>query len=148
MLKTRWLWFFMLIAMCVGWYCIPTEIMLGNDLIKKVQPGMTQEQVERILGVQPGDYTTAPYKYEPLSFICPPEWKEDCEREHEEWLNGGFEGLTKREWITDEIHVIVGFNNAGRAYSIRTSPIFSTRKPSFYKRIRSWFRQNVWDRIF
>src|SRR5262249_14959883 len=68
-----------------------------EELSAKIKPGMTEQEVEAIVGCPPGDYTTRPYDDPPT-------------------LRGAFflsKSVIHRVWISDSGRIAVFFNKQG-----------------------------------
>lgn len=106
--------------------------------VERIQYGWDERQVVRILGVPAGDYATSPEEYR-LAF------NPFCYAK----LWGDRPLAARKDWITDEAHLILGFNDCGQVnfkqlYSLESAP--STLRLSFiqpFHKFWSWLRSWV-----
>jgi hypothetical protein len=130
-------------TLVVGSLLMSTEVRLDETVIEKVRPGMSEGQISALVGGPPGDYSTAAYTYYP-SWGCTAEEAADLR----DWLSGKeLKGMTRRDWITDEGHLLVGFNDDRRAQWISCARLYSTAKPTLRRKILAWLRQHIWEHV-
>ena len=83
---------------------------------KKIIRGMTLEEVEAILGVPSGDYTTGP----------------TTSIRNRLWGRGG------KEWASDDGLIIVWFDPQDRVENMRLAPVIQRTGLSWFERLQIW----------
>ncbi len=94
----------------------PRKITFSQDDAKQISIGMTRSEVEAILGVPAGDYTTGPCDEPPL----------------------GSRAFIRDKWFSDTGAIIVLFNDRERVVTVEFWPM---RRESFIDR---WYRWLPW----
>jgi hypothetical protein len=89
-----------------------------------IRPGMSQAEVEAVLGGPPGDYATRPLVYT----------RNELEIEGDIW------GPRSATWRADDGRLLVVFAEAGKVQGTVCIPGSATRQPSLAERVRDWFR--------
>jgi hypothetical protein len=105
----------------VGWRAFaPPPPRINLDSFARIQPGMTQAEVEAILGVPPGDYAAAG-SVRPTLGVNPNELPAGARRE---------------DWWAEEAAVAVWFGQDGRVVNA-TAASWTTDSP-WLERVRRW----------
>jgi len=95
---------------------------INEASLKLIQPGMTQADVEKVLGVPPGDYSHGGCVLDP--FLDPPE-----DNDGRNWIG--------RLWIGEEVAVFVFFDVSGNVANARKH-LVQRNEQSFLAKIRRW----------
>jgi hypothetical protein len=99
----------------------PVPGRISEQNLKNLAEGMRLEDVEAILGA-PGDYRTP----QSGSFYM---------------LTGGWNRDRNREWMTDDLMVIVRFDDEGRVVEwASVEPALRFEPPGLLDRLRAWLR--------
>jgi hypothetical protein len=98
LLRRRWFWLgmaFIVIAIAAGQQLIPfANPRISQAVCEKIREGMTESDVEELIGAPAGDYTTGPVTRAPC-------------------LGTGYvvvECETRKEWISDQGAIVVRFD--------------------------------------
>jgi hypothetical protein len=105
---------------------------LGPELCERIKPGMSQAEVEAVLGGPPGDFTTNPTG---LLFSAPPLVPHAPPCKWDRWQG----------WYGDRGGVMVYFTDRGTVEEARpgwADPLVPVA-PSPAERVRGWFR-SLW----
>ena len=94
---------------------------IGHAL-DKIEKGMTEQEVQDLIGIPPSDYEPGSDAEAQASSIDPM------------WIQGGM--VTRKVWDGKDMVITVGFSGDGRVLGIRWLPYFN----------RSWW-QNFMDRL-
>jgi hypothetical protein len=98
--------------------------LINRENFEKIKPGMTENEVEALLGSAPGNYASKPV-----------EWEEDSpfEEAMRSWWHC-------KEWIDDEGVIQVRFGDmTGKVLSADFREVYLPQD-SFFGRVRSWLR--------
>jgi hypothetical protein len=109
------------LATCAGWWRLSAPPRINWDDFRQLKAGMTQEEVEAILGGPPGDYSAGPPQNKQnitISFADDPI-------------------LTRKEWRSDTLKIAVGFDDQGRLARSGMAGDIGPR-PSIWQRLRVW----------
>jgi hypothetical protein len=91
----------------------------SEELCRQIEPGMTQAEVEGVLGCSSGDYTTGPYM--------------PCAT--------GVRYVGCKHWISDEGQIAVSFDENGRVVFADYLPIFGLTESTFLEKLRRFFQK-------
>jgi hypothetical protein len=88
-----------------------------------IHPGMTQAEVEAVLGGPPGDYALQPLVYTRIETV------------------GDLRGPRSATWRADDGRLEVVFDEEGKVRGMTCLPGSATRAPTLSERVRDWFRK-------
>ena len=132
---------FWLLAFCCLAIVAATILIFSIDRRIKIYPGMVRElsqcktlaEVEAFLGEPPGDYTTAPYSFDPPDAAEPPLQKE----QRNQWLASfGREGKTRKMWITNDGCILISVNKSGKIVAYGQTKVYLSRQPNLLERLK------------
>ncbi len=104
------------LTVCVSVWQVSGPHPVNRANFERIQVGMTQAEVEAILGCPPGDYATVDY----LPEFC------------------GFMILGATVWVSNDGDVRVWFDNEGRVEQAYFFELLVRRPPSLLDRVRAW----------
>lgn len=103
------------------WLTIPPGYRITDENLERILPGMTEKEVERILGVPAGNYSGKRGYFASR----PPD-------ELERLLRQGH-----KEWVGEGLSIVVRFNEQGVVLNASRGANFGS-SPSFLDRLRRW----------
>jgi hypothetical protein len=110
---------------CAGWWWLTTpRHRIGLNSCSQIRQGMTQEEVEAILGVPPGNYATR----EELRLMGGLQMGRPANGEHGHYA----------EWASDELVIWVYFGPDGAAQLVGITDIGGRPPESLLERMRRW----------
>jgi hypothetical protein len=87
------------------WWLAPAPHRINRAGFEQIREGLTQAEVEAILGVPPGDYSTVDLRVAPADrYVFPPE-------------------LRAQEWLSDDGCVGIGFGPDGTVAAKHFTPV-------------------------
>jgi hypothetical protein len=89
---------------------------INQESIKLIEIGMTQSEVEALLGAPPGNYSVGGIS---AHAIPPPPYR-------------------REDWIGDECAVDVYFDSSGNVIGVSVNPVFKVPRESMVAKIRRW----------
>jgi hypothetical protein len=119
--KKKLLWTGITASLVVAVYFVMRPAVPKHNInlasVEKIKPGMTLAEVEEILGVPPGDYTTGP-----TTSLC------------DGWLGPG-----DREWAGDDGVISVWLDPQGRILAANLEPVSPRTRLTWFERLQMWF---------
>jgi hypothetical protein len=119
--KKKWLWFGTAAIFLLAMYSVLRPGVPKHNInlasIEKIKAGMTLAEVEEILGVPPGDYTTTPTTS----------------------LSDGWMGPGDKEWAGDDGVISVWFDPQGRILAANLAPVSPRTGLTWFERLQMWF---------
>jgi hypothetical protein len=118
---------------------------IHGDAQWRIEPGMTEAEVENVFGVKPGEYRRAPLSPADQVVVDREEgYMAVILRAHLLQRNrrepappGGQPEYTQNRWVSDRAVILIGFDDAGRVAFWRVGE-FPSREGPFFSRIRRW----------
>jgi hypothetical protein len=92
---------------------------ITRQSLGEIMPGLTEPAVEQLLGGPAGDYSGGKVTVGALDLVMPV-------------------GATTKEWIGDDVAIIVCFDAGGRVLFAQPLEMFPVPRESFLERLRHW----------
>lgn len=103
-----------------------------------IEKGMTQADVEAILGVPPGDYSSGEIAWE-FSEDQPPGTRVGYRLFYYKDVRPT--GIMRgKEWASNECIVVVEFDSSGKVVGVSGYPVLKLPSESMLSKLRRWFR--------
>jgi hypothetical protein len=104
---------------CVAWWTAPPKHNINPETIGRIQPGMTEADVEALMGVPAGGFSQDRAVQDSNFMMLPPP------------------GMTPKDWLGEKTGVTVCFGQDGRVRFARSMVMFPVHVP-FLDRLRRW----------
>jgi hypothetical protein len=131
-------------VLAAAWLLRPSD-PIGPLRYNQIQLGMAQEQIERIIGLLPGDYCTLNeagtffLEMKGVEGGLPEDYARYVYKSASETWTGGLSRNGARQWVGDRYAISVTFDEEGKTMACHLLEIIpSEREPSLFQQIRSW----------